>query len=195
VNKGHLRTLQCRAFLPDAKRTLFRYIIIKPLRVRFLKNQEHRTAILMPRWIFLLSLSFILAGCATAPVIPTRNATPKISGDRTLTYTLSGGITGKTDTWTIHSDGRIEKDNSVIYQASPAEISALFAQIVLDDFIKQSKVTPEPACPDCRTATLKYQVGNQTYEISQVLEKTDPANPARMWVDTIDALLAKVPGK
>jgi hypothetical protein len=148
------------------------------------------------RWIILLSLWMaLLVGCAPAADSPTATSSPQTPGDISLVYTRSGGFTGKTNTWTIYADGRIQADNSIQYQTLPQETSALFKQIALSDFIEQSKVPPEQVCPDCTTATLQYRQGAQSYELTIVIEKADPASPARAWVERIDALLAKAAPK
>jgi hypothetical protein len=142
------------------------------------------------RIIFLLLGFALLVGCASAPVNPTATSKTQGSSNRYLVYTRSGGIAGRTNTWTIYADGRIQADNGLKYQTSSQETTTLFDQLPLTDFIEQSKATPEPVCPDCTTATLQYHEGDKTYELTLVLEKTDSTNPVRAWVEKIEKLLA-----
>jgi hypothetical protein len=143
------------------------------------------------RILLIMFLFALLIGCAPAQVNPTVNKGNPGLNNRKLTYTKSGGLTGLNKTWTISEDGRITVDNSTVYQAPPEMISALFDQIPLDAFIEQSKTPQAKPCPDCFTVVLQFDSGNQTYELNLVLEKTDPTNPVRIWLDKIDALISK----
>lgn len=148
--------------------------------------------ITMVRRIILVSLWIaLLVGCASAPTGPTASQSTQVASNRYLVYTRSGGIAGKTNTWTIYADGRIQADNSLNYQTTLQETTTLFNQIPLSDFIEQSKAPQDQVCPDCTTATLQYHEGDKSYELTLVLEKANPATPARIWVEKIDALLAK----
>jgi hypothetical protein len=145
----------------------------------------------MRRLLLIALLIIMLAGCAPAPNNPTGSKTTSAANNRYLVYTRSGGIAGKTNTWTIYADGRIQADNATKYQATTEETSALLNQIPLQAFIEQSQAPLDQVCPDCITASLLYNDGIQTYKLSLVLEKLDPASPLRAWVDQIDAFLAK----
>lgn len=149
------------------------------------------------RRIFLIAFwtILLLAGCASAPTSTTESKSTGTAKIRSLVYTLSGGITGKTNTWTIFEDGRISGDNSLSYRTMPLETSAIFSQIPLADFIEQSKIPQEKVCADCITATLQFHVGDQSYELSRVREKMDPGDPVRAWLEKIDALIAKATEK
>ena len=139
------------------------------------------------RWLlFLILLSGLLVGCATSPDPDT-----KTNEDQYLVYTRSGGMMGKSNTWTVYRDGRITSDNSTRYEANPEDTEALFKQIPLPLFIEQSKVTPDPHCADCTNATLVYQTGGKSYQLQLVIETAAPQNPATAWIDQLETLLAK----
>ena len=151
---------------------------------------------IMNRWILLIAILFaLLAGCAPALDSPTGSKNTAVPGSRYIVYTRSGGITGKSSTWTIFEDGRVKADNSLIYQPMPEETTALFNLIPLAAFIQQSKAPRPQVCPDCITAILEYHTGEKTYEVYMVLESSDPANPGRAWVEKIEELLAKSSSK
>jgi hypothetical protein len=142
------------------------------------------------RFVLLLFLGIcLLVGCTSAQ--PENTSSTMTAGNEYLVYTRSGGIMGKTSTWTIYKNGRISSDQTTQYQTTPEETAALFSQITLPVFIEQSKAAPDQHCADCTTAVLNYHSGDQDYELKFVVETADPASPASIWVTAIEALLAK----
>ena len=140
--------------------------------------------------LFLTIWVGLLAGCASAP--PQTTPTPStMPANLYLIFTRSGGIAGRTSSWTIYSDGRITTDRTDRYETTAEQTRGLFNQIPLQAFIAQTIVTPEMACADCIMTTISYHNGDQVYEVSFYPEIAQPGNPALDWVAAIDKLLGQ----
>lgn len=144
------------------------------------------------RQISLLPLVAILGACASAPAPGPQTATPAgplnsplratapVADETVIRYERSGGIAGRTSSWTIYANGRVVDGAGVEAKADPAKLAALLAVARNPKTLALSSPSGR-GCPDC----FKYAVTIQTPGASVSLVSYDGVtNPPEL-----DALL------
>lgn len=97
-------------------------------------------------------LSGACAAPAAGPAAPTQAASASAqppAGEVLLRVTVSGGIAGKSSTWTVHGDGRVESDSGVKRQRTSAQVAALRNGLKSAGFFDLADSYGSRQCRDC----------------------------------------------
>jgi hypothetical protein len=146
----------------------------------------------MLRKIFVwILLTLLVVSCSpalpsltpTSPEAQATSAPTATAGEKTLptattadtslvlVYQRSGGIMGRSETWKIYADGRIEtQPDQGKLQVSAGEVSSLRALLLNMDIASLSKATKAaPSCADCFNISVTvYDAGKEyTYSFTQ----------------------------
>lgn len=148
----------------------------------------------MHKTFFVLILaSLLLGGCAAAAVQSTPKTLPPTSTSWTeIVYTRSGGIAGRTTSWTLTPDGRLT-DGSNEYKVTAQDANGLADTLVtagIKDLSLQATETPSN-CADCTTATVTLHTGASQYAFSAVLEDPSTTDKTRALFGQIDQFIQK----
>lgn len=96
----------------------------------------------------------MLLMCCTACGAPNAGSNSSAStqpqaADVMVRVTVSGGLAGKTSTWTVHTDGRVASDSGLQRQRSSAQIEALRAGLNSAGFFELADSYGGQQCRDC----------------------------------------------
>lgn len=100
-------------------------------------------------------LTLMCAACgtpATGPAAATSGSSTsaqQAASDVVVRMTVSGGIAGKTSTWTVHADGRVESDSGLKRQRTSAQVDAVRAGLKVAGFFELADSYGGKQCRDC----------------------------------------------
>lgn len=109
-----------------------------------------------------------------------------------MIYERTGGFAGLTEQWEIYADGRIANNNERAWQANPADVTELQADIIaLDFFALEASYIPKTACCDRFSYTLTLTYGTQSHTTTTI-EQTESA-PDNLWaaLDLVQTFLTE----
>jgi hypothetical protein len=118
----------------------------------------------------------------STPLPPTPSATAPMENDipaNTLlfSYKRTGGIMGRSDSWKVYSDGRIESNHAnETLRATSEEVEAIYNLLLKADIPALSKATKAPImCADCFNFIVTiYQRGEEyTYTFTPMGHDSD----------------------
>jgi hypothetical protein len=161
--------------------------------------------------IFLI-LSFLLAGCAaTSQAIPkdlptstpaatrtplpssTITTTPTVSSVSSiiLVFTQSGGIAGRTKTWTLYSDGRLT-DGKTDIRVSSQSTQELVTALTKANMRELSRSTPRAmTCMDCTQEKLTLKDGEKEYVVIATMEDQNTPKDIQAVFQTVEQFIKK----
>jgi hypothetical protein len=146
------------------------------------------------------------ASAATVPVSPlftpadaqsrpqsqaTVEITPS-SQEAAIIYQRSGGITGKAESWTIYSDGRVVAHDGREWQVSPKQVDQVLSDLKsLGFFALQSRYMPKQTCCDRFTYALTVRYGDQAHQVTTMDGSSNA--PPELWraIQAVNNLVSK----
>jgi hypothetical protein len=172
------------------------------------------------RCFVTIMLVAILAGCAPAtpppapqPQLPTQvsplptvpptvlapSATVAAEGasgtsEAVIVLKRSGGLAGKTEQWSIYSDGRTQSDAGQTYAAPAAQVSTLLAAVTASGFFDlEGSYGLKATCADCMIYELTVRSDGQVKTVTVVPEATGTPEQLTKVLDQINGFLASLP--
>jgi hypothetical protein len=97
---------------------------------------------------------------ARTPAASASEQTP--AGDVVVRVTVSGGIAGKSSTWTVHADGRVESDSGLKRQRTSAQVDALRNGLRSAGFFDLADSYGGRQCRDCFVYDITVIDGTKT---------------------------------
>lgn len=128
--------------------------------------------------LMAMIVALLLVGCgATAPEpeTGTEGDTAAAADEPVIVFERSGGITGRTETWSIYGSGRVVTGTGETYQVTPEAVSQLYSGLQLLDFSAlQQNYIPEDTCCDRYTYTLTVQSEGEPRQVTFLEEAEAP---------------------
>lgn len=145
-------------------------------------------------WLLLAILLLLLAACRGS-VVSDDGALSTQSAEESavlIRYERSGGVMGRTESWTIAANGRITNDTEQSLSVTPTAVTELYDTLVASDFFTlESSYLPADTCCDRSSYTLTVRRPDGTlHQVSAM----DGANaPETLWqsLDRVQRLLAE----
>ena len=138
----------------------------------------------------LLVILLLAAACAPAPARPA--PTPTLNPDQPLlVYKTSGGIAGRTASWTIYPNGKVTNPQNKELQVPLDKVLALYNQLLADGFSAQAEEVRPGNCADCTQADLTLTVDGKPQTLTLTVEAQDtPPEALKLNNDVSDFIVS-----
>ncbi len=101
---------------------------------------------------------------ATAIPIATDAAPEEVE----VIFEISGGFTGRYQSWTVFGDGRVLRDTGQTYAVSPERVAQLLGDIAAAGFFDLDATYDSPGCADCFAYFVSVGRAGRTQSVEMV---------------------------